>query len=127
MQTIQPRLNRHFRVFCYEKRWDTTEAIYMKSCGKPDPLIVFLSAAWVLILSATGLLAISQESITLGSRLGISNSEGLPAILTGFGLLGFALFGLAPFISTSPFKRLSTALLITIWCASTVLYVAFVR
>ena len=98
----------------------------MKNFGRPDPLIVFLSAAWVLILSTTGLLSISQESVTLGSKLGLSHSEGLSAVLTGFGLLGFALFGLAPFISTSPFKRLITTLLIIIWCASTVLYLVFV-
>mgnify|MGYP003462440824 FL=1 len=82
------------------------------------------SIAWAMFWGALAYLAISERSITLGGRLGVSHTEGLAAVLLGFLLLGGALVGVGWLLRLHPFKRLLQLLLFLGWLCSAIVYVS---
>ncbi len=73
------------------------------------------------------MIAISQESITLGGKGGIKHSEGLSAVLEGFMLIGFSLLGVLPFLAGNGFRRLLTVLIFISWFIGSIVYLIYFR
>lgn len=84
------------------------------------------SILWAFFWGVLAYIAISEKSITLGGRLGISHSEGLAAIVLGFFMLGASLFGASWLLRLHPFKRLLQLFLFLGWLCSAIVYFAFV-
>lgn len=82
---------------------------------KTDPLILALCAAWIFILGGLGVSAITQGHLSIGTRLGVSTSDGLSAKFSGVVLIGFALVGFAPPLHRSRFQKLAIATLVVLW------------
>ncbi len=89
---------------------------------RPDALITCLCVAWIVILGGLGLSAIIFESVTISTKVGLSHSEGLAAIVQGCFFIGFALIGFLPFLASNPFRRLLIALLFGCWLAGSIIY-----
>jgi hypothetical protein len=87
---------------------------------KIHPLIVTLCVAWMTILGGLGVSAVIGEHISIGTRLGVSTSEGMSAIVSGIGLIGFALFGLVPLLQGNRFRTHVIALVTTVWLIGSV-------
>ena len=84
------------------------------------------STLWVVFWAVLAYIAISEQSISLGGRLGITHSEGLAAITHGFVMLGASLVGVAWMLRLHPFKRLWHLLLFLAWLCGVIVYFAFV-
>jgi hypothetical protein len=84
---------------------------------KIDPLILTLCIAWVFILGGLGVSAIVLKHISIGTRLGVSTSDGISAVVWGIGLIGLALLGLVPLLDGNRFRRQLIGLLATAWFA----------
>lgn len=92
---------------------------------KIDPLIAVLGASLALICAAVAWLAISERRITLGSRHGISYSEGLDAVIQGWLFVGAALTVVGILASLSRWKRLIWIALFALWVAAVAIYFVF--
>lgn len=86
------------------------------------PIEWVVSIAWAIFCGALGYAAISERSITLGGRYGISHSEGLSAVILGFLLIAAALVGVSWLLRLHPFKRLLQVLLFAGWLCSAAIY-----
>lgn len=82
---------------------------------KLDPLILALCIAWIAILGGLGISAIAQEHLAIGTRLGVSTSEGLSATISGVILIGFALLGLLPTLDGNRIRRIVLAFAAVLW------------
>jgi hypothetical protein len=80
------------------------------------------SIAWSIFWGVLGYTAITERSITLGGRGGISHSEGLSAVIVGFLLIGASLVGVGWLLRVHPFKRLLQVLLGVGWLCSASVY-----
>jgi hypothetical protein len=80
------------------------------------------SIAWSIFWGVLGYVAISERSITLGGRNGITHPEGLSAVLLGFLLIGASLVGVSWLLRLHAFKRLLQALLFGGWLCSAAVY-----
>jgi hypothetical protein len=83
------------------------------------------SILWTIFWGTLGYIAISERSITLGGRLGISHTQGLAAVLLGFLLLGASLIGVGWLLRLHPFERLLKMLLFVGWLCSAIVYFVF--
>ena len=92
--------------------------------NKLHPIEWVGSIAWAVFWGALAYLAITERSITLGGRLGITHYEGLAVVLLGFLLLGGALVGVGWLLRLHPFKRLLQLLLFLGWLCSAIVYVS---
>lgn len=82
---------------------------------KIDPLILTLCIAWISILGGLGVSAIVWNRISIGTRIGISTSEGISAAVSGVGLIGCALLGLVPLLDGNRFRTHAVALITITW------------
>ena len=82
---------------------------------KIDPLILALCIAWISIMGGLGISAILFKSISIGTRTGVSTSDGISAVASGIGLIGFALVGLVPLLDGNRFRRQLIGLLAMAW------------
>jgi hypothetical protein len=92
---------------------------------RPDALITFLCIAWIVILGGLGLSAIILESVTISTKVGLSHSEGLAAIVEGCIFIGFALIGFLPFLAPYPSRRFLIALLFGFWLVGSIAYIIY--
>ncbi len=83
------------------------------------------SVAWSAVFGSLSYIAMSQESITLGGRSGVSHCEGLSAVVTGLGLLAFALAPVWLLLRVHPFRRLLRLLLCLAWLGGSIIYLVF--
>jgi len=83
------------------------------------------SILWAVFWGALAYIAITEKSITLGGRLGVSHTEGLAAVLLGFILLGASLVGLGWLLRLHPFKRVLWLLIFLGWLCSAIIYFSF--
>ena len=80
------------------------------------------SIVWSIFWGVLGYVAISERSITLGGRDGITHSEGLSAVILGFLLIGASLVGVSWLLRLNAFKRQLQVLLFVGWLCGAVLY-----
>ncbi|NMM29192.1 MAG: hypothetical protein HHJ12_18435 [Glaciimonas sp.] len=79
---------------------------------------------WVIFWGSLAYIAISERSITLGGKGGITHFDGLWAESMGFILLGTSLLGVNVLLRIHPFKRLLQLLLFMGWLCSAIVYFA---
>jgi len=87
---------------------------------KIDPLILTLCVAWMTILGGLGISAIVQRQVSLGTRIGISTSDGFNATGVGIGLIGFALLGLLPLLDRNRFRSHALFLITIAWIVGSI-------
>ena len=87
---------------------------------KIDPLILTLCIAWISILGGLGVSAIVWKHLAIGTRIGISTSEGISAAASGIGLIGFALLGLVPLLDGNRFRVHAIALITITWLVGSI-------
>lgn len=87
---------------------------------RTDPLILTLCVVWVCVLGALGVSAIALQHLAIGTRTGISTSEGWSATVSGIGLIGFALLGVGPLLDGHRFRKHIIALLAVLWLVGSV-------
>ena len=76
-------------------------------------------AAFFAVLSYV---ALSERSISLANRIGISHYTGLSAVITGFLLLGASLYCLSWLLLTNPFRRQLRVALAVVWVVTAAVY-----
>jgi hypothetical protein len=81
--------------------------------------------AWAVFWGILAYIAISERSITLGGRFGITHFDGLSAVTIGFILLGTSFLGVNVLLRTHPFKRLLQLILSGGWLCSAIVYLVF--
>jgi len=89
------------------------------------PIECIGSIVWSIFCVVLAYIAIHERSITLGGRNGITHSEGLSAVISGFTFIGAALLGVNWLLRLHAFKRLLQMLLILGWLCSAIIYFAF--
>lgn len=89
------------------------------------PIEWIASILWAVFWGVLAYIAISEKSITLGGRLGITHSEGLAAIIHGFIMLGASLLGASWLLRLHPFKRLLQLFLFLGWLCGVIAYFVF--
>lgn len=72
---------------------------------------------WMGFWGALAYIAITERSISLGGRGGISHYEGTSAVFTGFFLLGVSILGIVPLIEFNPWKRHIKVMAFISWLA----------
>lgn len=89
--------------------------------------------AWVFGLGGSTLfgmlayIALTERSISLGNRLGISHSEGTAAAITGFLLLGAALFCVGVLFNFSRVRLQAHLLLTCLWLVGVAAWMVLAR
>jgi len=87
---------------------------------KIDPLVGTLCVAWIAILGGLGISAIIRRQVSLGSRIGVSTSDGYGATIVGIGLIGFALLGLLPLLEGHRFRSHAIFLIAITWIVGSI-------
>lgn len=88
-------------------------------------LLIILSAAWIGILGTLGISALVLQRLSITTRIGISESSGWHAEISGWLLIGFALLGVLPLLDRHRFKRQIHALLVLGWVAGAAAYFVY--
>lgn len=87
---------------------------------KLDTLLLTLCLAWITILGGLGISAIVRKQVSLGTRIGVSASDGVNATGVGLGLIGFALLGLVPLLDGNRFRSQAMALVTIAWIVGSI-------
>jgi hypothetical protein len=92
----------------------------------PIPFLIwFAVGAFVVVFGSLGWIAISERSISTGTRAGISHKEGLNAVVSGFFYLGVAVAALGVLAYRNRFRRLIWLALAVVWLTGVAIYFSF--
>lgn len=89
---------------------------------KIPPLIAVGAACMTAICASLGWLALSERRLSVASRVGISYSEGLTAIIAGWLFLAGALAIVGILAGFSRFKHLIWLALAVLWLSAVAVY-----